>query len=323
MRPSPYALLLALSLIACGDAGGGDTPTPTSPDGARDAETPTPLPTPRPGEGFQIKVGGYTLQPGEDATTCTFINGYVEEVQAVNGSMALQRQGGHHLSVYQAEAFEPDGTRPCYSNDSGMESWTLIAGNFKQGHHAHYPDDVAIALDPTKTLIINAHHINTGTESIVADDAVNIYTIPVDQVEHWLGSYLMLNFDIDVPPGGRYDTEATCPIPFDMETMVIIGHMHEWGEQIDYSIERADGSSEPLYSGLPTVDDPTVGGMTTFFEDPLSLRRGDKLRWRCRWFNDTDAPLGWPTEMCAVIFTYYPAAETQLQCFKSVGSLQD
>ena len=321
--------LLPLLLLACSGPAEDEHGT-TTPSSAVDAlmdEAPTPLPAPAPGEGIQLKVKGHTINPGDDVTLCTYINGATDVPLAVNGSRALQRHFGHHIVVYQSDEYIPDGVEPCYSTDSGMNGWTLLMGNFKEGYTLQYPEDVAIETDPNKTLIVNSHYTHYGSEPIEVDDAINLYTIPTEDVQHWLGSYFLSNFDIAVPPGGSYQNEASCPVPMDMNILLQIGHTHDFGTNVRISRSGRDGEASTLYEGLPTVDDPTIAGAVTYFDEPLKLQAGERLSWSCEWENPSDQTLGWPEEMCTVLLTYYPEAESsssleQIQCLKNLWGLE-
>ena len=46
---------------------------------------------------------------------------------------------------------------------------------------------------------------------------------------------------------------------------------------------------------------------------PLALRAGDLLRVDCSYFNETGAPIGFPTEMCA-LFGYWFPADREIDC---------
>ena len=318
--------IAGLLCIAC-EPDGSTTPevtaTPEEASPTPEVPTPaaTPLPVPEPGEGIQLKSAVLTVAPGEDLTLCTYINGAISETSAVNGSIAQQGIGGHHIVVYETDGEKPEGVEPCYESSSGMVDGSMVLGNFLKGNRTAYPDGLAVKIEPQNSLIVDSHYINTTDHTIEVQDVINLFFIPMDEVTAFLGSYMLANFDINVQPGSEYSTTATCTVPMDMDAVLMMGHQHEWGTQINIDHTPLGGSTVNLYRGLPTVTDPTQAGMLFYYDAPLALRRGDEISWQCDWFNDTDHVLAWPEEMCTVVFTYYPEAPQQIVCARSVENL--
>lgn len=324
MRIAAYTTVIFC--IACGGEQlttpeSTNTPAEVTPTQEEATPSPTPLPVPEPGAGIQLKSAVLTVEPGQDVTICTYINGAITETSAVNGSIAFQGIGGHHIVVYEADGEKPEGVEPCYESSSGMVDGSMVLGNFLEGNRTAYPDGLAVKIEPQNSLIVDSHYINTTDHTIVVQDVINLFFIPMEEVTAFLGSYMLANFDINVQPGSAYSTTANCTVPMDMDAVLMMGHQHEWGTQISIDHTPVGGSTVNLYRGLPTVTDPTQAGMLFYYDKPLSLRRGDEISWQCDWFNDTDRVLAWPEEMCTVVFTYYPEAPQQIVCARSVENL--
>ncbi len=128
----------------------------------------------------------------------------------------------------------------------------------------------------------------------------------------------VLDSAFEVPPETTgYERVHDCLIEEPTEIHMMFGHQHAWGVLFELDHVGPDGAAETLYhatDGLLLRNNPEY----KFFDPPLALAAGDKLRIRCRWDNDTAAPLAWPSEMCVAVM-YYTPARGFLTCDPSVG----
>jgi hypothetical protein len=87
----------------------------------------------------------------------------------------------------------------------------------------------------------------------------------------------------------------------------LLGHLHEWGTRYEVDHNRLDGSVDRVYE-VPTWDVQFRDAPPIEFYDvgAKPIAAGETFTTRCSWFNDTDAPLEFPTEMCATVGFAYP-----------------
>ncbi len=291
-----FCLLLAGLLSGCAVTG----------DDQAAGEVAPPLPPPAAGEGFQLRGAYFEVQPGEDATHCTFINGV--------GAFAFRSYEGaqgpdaaHHLAVYASSTWIPDGDADCgLETEFGMADWMFLAGGTK-GEVVSYPESTGVVVEESMTIILQAHYVNFEGSVVAANDAINFFTLGEEEVENPLDMGVMLNYDIQVLPGQEYQSTAECTVPGTYQVIAVSGHHHEWGTGFSVEMIR-DGQETPLWSGLPLPGSDVEDQVIYYAEgNLLELQPGDVIRWSCSWFNTTDAVLNWPVEMCAAGFIHYPA----------------
>ena len=113
---------------------------------------------------------------------------------------------------------------------------------------------------------------------------------------------------IELDPGEQEVVSATCPIEVDMELFVLTSHSHQLNQRFEVLLD-----GEIIYSD----DDWASPELMVLSDDPISLKAGDELTWRCHYDNTTDqtvyAGLGTADEMCFDFLVVTPA-EAQSQC---------
>ncbi len=268
-----------------------------------DDDTETILDPPPAGEGVQLVGSQFEVPPGGDVMWCTFINGI--DPFEFRRAMPAQGAGGHHLTLYASDAYHPDGEEDCsWSAEFGMDDWKMLVGT-PPNSEFQYPQGVGVAFQGG-TLILQAHYINTTGETVVANDAMNVWFSGEGEIEHYLGLQPMLNYDIDVAPGESYTTTARCPVTGNYTVAMLFGHQHEMTSGFNVSLVR-EGGTTTLWEGIP-YPDLALYEMGVIYEEGtmLELMPGDEIEWTCSWFNSGQETLGWPREMCVAVFFAYP-----------------
>jgi hypothetical protein len=263
---------------------------------------------------------------GEDATHCiagTWIAGDV----GIHSLNTWQNRFGHHAQFFRLIATTldyPDGESfPCGPGTAFNMTDTQPAGlptsvhiGDEQTIDQPLDEGMAFSFDGDSRFLLQAHYVNTGAEDILVHDLVTVGVLdPESEVSTWVAPLILNNSNIDVPPASPASMTFDCPMDLPASALsvrFVNGHMHEWGTSLRITQLRGEESRvlteieewEPAYRDSP----PTI----EFAPGELELEDGDVLRTECAWFNDTDAPLRFPQEMCDGVALVYPQKSTTI-----------
>lgn len=306
-------MIVFLSLAACSSAP-DDTAVNSLDLRLTDADYALPSPDADVWWGPEVEVG-----PGEDRVFCYF-GTYTGPDVGVKSLTTWQNQYGHHLVLMGTTSSEldlPNGTViDCTETGSldmtAIEPMVLPTGGFVGGEalagDITLPDGMAVKMDQGQRWVVQAHYINTGSESIRAKDVAVLEYLGPDDVETWAAPLAMSHGSFTIPPGEAATVTMDCA--FDEEepwsVLYMLGHMHEWGTSIKLEqITPAETTVvfdvdnwEPQFRDAP----PTVRYSEGDYVIPLDAT----FRTTCSWFNDTDAPIEFPHEMCVSVGMVYP-----------------
>ena len=295
-------LLLALPLVACG--GEGDDAT----------EPPPPDPSL-----LTFETGPFEVAPG-DSFECFYTDVITETELSVQWASAQQGLGGHHVIAYYTDEPRDPQHHPC--NDAEMIGWRQIAGSAgKDGAAAEglikLPDGLATKVPAGVQLVLQAHYINTTGAPYTANDVISLKTVEPETVQHYVNYYVMVDLSIEVPPHAVATESMVCEIEEDLDTVFLVGHMHEWGKH--YRLEEVDENDVPIATIYETEWSPEFTShppLDTYpVDSPRRYPAGTRLRQTCTWENDTEETLGFPREMCVAFFYYFPD-RGEIQCVK-------
>lgn len=119
---------------------------------------------------------------------------------------------------------------------------------------------------------------------------------------------------IEIPPNSHGVARSSCTFDQDRTVFAYMGHAHEWGSRVRFSIRRANGESALLYDQPWEPKYASDSPMEYFsMAEPFVFHQGDTLELECEYENTTSETLQFPTEMCFMIGYYFPGKE-QLYC---------
>lgn len=308
-RPSPPSLLArlfgaTLLLAAC---------TTDAPEAATSLPA-EPAPAEVKPQGFVFSTGPFEVPPG-DSFECFYTNTITDRQLNVRSATGSQGLGGHHITVYYTDQKVPPTHHEC--NDVEMIALHQIAGaNEGKEGIIGLPEGYATKVPAGKQLVVQAHYINTGSAPYTVEDKVELQTLETSEVKAFANSFVLVDGAFKVPPRGAATSTTECVAPRDLDILLLLGHMHEWGAS--YKLERVDEKTnapietlyetewEPLFTSHPPVTtyDPAK---------PLHLAKGTRLRQTCSWKNPDGSELVFPREMC-VMFSYYFPDDGFIQC---------
>jgi len=265
-----------------------------------------------------------SLEAGTEAEHCQFVKGPAEEL-FVNRDEVRYSKGSHHVLVYETEyteiptqkengtAVDTSGVFDC--SDGATNGWRitkLIGGsqNLDGASMLSFPPDVAMRVRPNAVLMINAHYINTSSETIEPEVRINLHTIPKDQVKQEGDLLFLYNAFIHVGANGQGRARMRCKIHNDITIQNVQSHMHARG--VGYEA-RIAGQKDPFYTttkweGVPVKD----------FGDGLVIKAGEWFDYACD-YNNAEAREVFQgprstDEMCMLIGSYYPADPATAHC---------
>lgn len=300
---SGYAIAAGLlACIACSSSGQSDDGT------APGAAAPGTAPA-----GFSFETGPFTIQPG-DNFECFYTSTFTDHVMNVQSATATQGPGGHHVTIYYTDQKVPVGHHPC--TDVEMIGLHQIAGaaNGSEGIVA-LPDGYVTKVPSGKQLVVQAHYISTAQGPVTVNDSVNLKTIEDKDVIQYANSFVMVDGNFKIPARAAATSTTRCSVPQDLDLLIMLGHMHEWGAH--YKLEQVDESGktittlyetdwEPLFLAHPPITNYPPA-------KPLHLPKGTLLRQTCSWKNTEDQEMAFPREMC-VMFSYYIPDNGFIEC---------
>jgi hypothetical protein len=257
------------------------------------------------------------VEAGQDVMYCVF-GTYTGPDVGVHTLVTYQNPLGHHLLLNGTTASQldyPDGTVvDCTGTGSvsmaDFEPIVLPTASFLGGEpqraEIEIPEGMAVKLDEGQRWVMQAHYINTGTEAVRVRDVAVLEVIDAAAVETWAAPMIMNHDSFVVPPGEAATISFDCSFQADWQVIYLVGHMHEWGTSIHLD-EVHDDTLTPVFA----VDDWSMEYRDTppifrYAPGEYAIGRDAVMRTTCSWFNDTDAPLEFPHEMCASVGVVYP-----------------
>jgi hypothetical protein len=111
------------------------------------------------------------------------------------------------------------------------------------------------------------------------------------------------NLAIYVGPNSPGSAKKTCGVPYDVQLINVVSHMHMFGT--NFLATTSDG--QKLYE-TTDWDEP----QPTVFDPPLTIKAGTQITYECKYQNTTSGILTFgdsakTNEMCILSGTYFPA----------------
>jgi hypothetical protein len=208
--------------------------------------------------------------------------------------------------------YEPgasDGSpQPC----SGLEFKRAVHGAQTPENKITYPEGVGRSVKTEDGLRVMAHYLNTTGEDIEAKIRVVFRVVPEGTVEHQAGALFLNNLAVYVEPNSAGSATKTCSVPYDVELINVVSHMHMHGTH--FVATTSDGQT--LYE-TNNWDEPQAN----VFDPPLSIKAGTEITFSCQYQNPTGSTLTFgdsaqTNEMCILSGTYFPAPDGDtIGCF--------
>jgi hypothetical protein len=271
-------------------------------------------------EGFQIKMGPFYLEPGDELE---FFQKYELDLPADQEVTRLDMQIGtfsHHFILYD---FNPGGAQsipPGLRLAADHSNISLVAA-VQEPTDLQLPGGTAFFWDDQLVLDLNAHYINYSATAVYqAEVYVNVYTQPIGTAAQEMQTDLIANLNIYIPNDGDEVSYSQIINPQFGEIFLwgLMGHTHQYGTGYKIYERQLDGSERLVYDGACPQAEP--GCVSPFFDyqhiplryfEPLrSLMMSPQqgLRHEASWVNNGPSPVSFgPTsddEMMVMIMMY-------------------
>jgi hypothetical protein len=265
-------------------------------------------------------VSTLTIGAGvEDEDTCQ--SWTLENSTELWVTRIVQTNGGayHHANWFFVpdDTFDlPDGTWSCSEN--GFDELTaailggyLFALSTQSGEEAQtIPAGGAVRIPPRSRLIGASHLLNAGDRELTTEMAVELHTVPPDQVAASLAPARISYHDLTLDPAARSSFSADCMVgetyretmgkPLELELYYALTHYHELGVYAELSIIGGERDGEVILR-----NDGFGENFGTPIDPPLDLGAAgaEGLRYTCGFNNPRDEVVGWgigDQEMCVL-----------------------
>ena len=279
-------------------------------------------------EGVQYKMVA-TLSPGQEIEKCKFFTVGPEGI-GITRERTRYTSGSHHVLLFttsyssapaadaqglltdkNGEKHPVDATGVFDCAEGAFASWnaiSVIAG----AQSANAPDlvdlpaGVGVKVAPGTVLIMNTHYINASPQPLTTDARINLYTVPIAQIQQEAGVLFFYNPFIKVAPMSTASARMSCPITKDVTLLNAQSHMHRRG--VNYVANWNDGTGqkmEELYTNTEWEGVPVKS-----WKGGKLLTKGTAIDYRCDYMNpENRTVLQGPTtkdEMCMFVGIYYP-----------------
>lgn len=308
-----------------------------------------PAPPP-PGQGYQLHLPPYRIEPGTEREVFYATQIRDENGDLIEGDIFINRYeifyptGSHHFILYRLtdEAItegvldsgitpgigvdpthvfrELDPADPQALGNLGTHRF-FVAGTQTEDFSFEFPEGVALRLPGDTLFDLNSHYINLlGTETLIGEAYINIHTLPPEEVKHEAREIFVSNTEINVPPGFTRVTKMDWYVedelllrdaPSDAIMNIIMLTSHMHRHGELFEITQMS-TNELLHRSIVYDDAPI-----TFYYPPLMLNATDGLSFQCTHNNhDRDIPIEFgftsEDEMCIIVGYYYLTTEADM-----------
>lgn len=172
------------------------------------------------------------------------------------------------------------------------------------------PPGVAVSVPAETRYILQEHWINPTDDRVLVQDLANIDFVDPSTVTDYATPFIDDNSTFSLPPGQTSVETIDCTWEADYTLVALMGHMHSRGRS--YAIDWIHGeNTERVYeveNWTPDLRDaPRVDA---FDPGTFQVSAGDRFLTTCTWFNDTEAALTFPQEMCDSVGLVYPSSKS-------------
>ncbi len=268
-----------------------------------------------PVSGHQLQLGPFDIDPQSEREFLNFtLLGNDEEIY-INRVEIGMREGSHHMILYDY----PQGDRPSegvyrdYYNKNGTPNLLTIASVLNQrfvfgtqlrDSDYQFPEGVALRIPADAGFDLNSHYVNRTDDVHVGEVSINLHTIPKSQVQKVAENLFESYQDILLPAGKVTTEERVSTFDERIHVFQLTSHAHEHMMTYEIFIEGGERDGELVYFTNDWEHPPLVT-----FDPPITLERGQGLRSRATYDNDTNKTLRFgllsEDEMMILFGAYY------------------
>jgi len=224
----------------------------------------TPAP-PAEGEGFQIHLGPFLVEPGGEKEYFLKYRTDLEETKDVNRIDTYMGDDSHHFILFKyregEESKKDEGLR---FDNAHTESLIVTANQYPDS--MILPDNTAFIWEENTVLDLNSHYINyPPPKPLGAEVYLNVYTDDSGTAAQEMNTIISPNYDIVIPNDGNEHTfrdPVSIPANDTFHVWATASHTHQWGTDFDLYNRKLDGTKgEHVYdascpNGIPGCSNP-------------------------------------------------------------------
>lgn len=267
------------------------------------------------GKGMQFVQPEAIIKAGQEKMICWIPNWVPDKNYYITAFQGIQSKMGHHVVALRSGIPRKEGTQ---FDCTDLEQMTSVRPLVLPDPHDRklLPDGYAVEIPQGAKVVFQSHYVNTSTKDIKIADVARLTFAPANE-KFKIASYLILNHGAINLPTGKSSVNMKCSIKHNMEMLLLLGHMHEYGTSIKIDLARA-GQTENLYNIDKWLVDYRDNAPINFYgpaalqdktPKELKLKAGDTLHLQCDYNNTTKGALRFPAEMCTMV-AYYHSQET-------------
>jgi hypothetical protein len=258
--------------------------------------------------GIQFVQPEFTVPAASEVMVCWIPDWVPDQDYLVNQFVGHQGSMGHHVVALRSGIPRQAGsTFDCTELESMTSLEPLILPD-PEGEKL-LPDGFAVRLPKDSRIVIQSHYVNATQQDILVRDVAELFFHPEGETATE-ANYLIMNHGALDLPTGVSSAQKNCTVPDDLNLLLFLPHMHDWGRTFSLDHVRSDATTNLIQIDEWTVDfrdDPPI----TFFDhqDPFVVQGGDRIEMNCGFDNTTGEKLTFPQEMCTAVAYYYPARD--------------
>ena len=270
---------------------------------------------PKPKQGFQVKVGEFSVQPAQDLEVCEYRRLPNRKAMDVDGFKLRMPEGAHHFVIWSYSGDITDDSRfpqgPVESvGCTGVSPDEIVPQVMipiqTPNARFRFPKGIALRIEPHQQVWLNPHMKNFDPEPITPEIRFNFYKAKKGTVKHYAQGLIVGNAgDIAVPAGGQQTLTAEWTAPVNLNIIQLATHQHRLGTYANIELVEADGVTiNRIYENYDWEHPHSP-----VLKPILRLEKGRKMRITCKWHNTDDhvVHFGGETtdEMCFILGFYY------------------
>jgi Copper type II ascorbate-dependent monooxygenase, C-terminal domain len=269
----------------------------------------------KPARGFQMRVGHYSIAPGEDLEMCEYRRLPIKKAMDVKSFTLRMPPGAHHFAMwgyggsvtddsrFRQGPFESVGCTGAAPDDPFPQ---LMIPTQSPNTTLRFPKGIALHLDPRQQVFLNPHMKNFGSEPFQPDIRFNFVRARKGRIEHYAEALTFGNMtSIHIPAGGDQTITAEWTTPMALTIIHLATHQHRLGTYANIELVSADGSTREKLVETYDWEHPS----SVWPPGGIRLEKGRKLRVTCTWRNTTDRDVRFgpetTDEMCFAIGFFY------------------
>lgn len=292
-------------------------------DGKGKAAYTEPPPAPKAGEGFQIKIGPFFIDPDGEIEYFQKWETFAKEDVEVPRIDFLMSNYSHHLIMYNYNAPENANIIQAGLRKNPYHQDISMVAAVQNARNIELPKSTAFFWHKNIVLDLNTHYINySATQPYRAEAYYNVYTQPKGTAKLQMRSILIPNLAISIKNDSKL-TKVEKTVSYNVPALqgihvwAVAGHTHKYGKDYKVYLKNADGAKgDMIYdascpNGVPGCSSPTFdyNHIPVRYFSPLrktDIKQG--IIHEAAWLNNGDKTVGFgPTsddEMMVMILMF-------------------